>query len=162
MIHIIAAIDRNRAIGYQNRLLFRLPDDLKRFKALTTSHTVVMGRVTFESLPKGALPNRRNIVLSTHEGYQCNGAEVYASLEAALARCGQAEEVFIIGGATLYRHAMPLADVLHITHVDAVAPYADAWFPPIAPDEWQPQARLWHGADEKHACPFTFVDYVRR
>ncbi len=162
MIHIIAAIDRNRAIGYQNRLLFRLPDDLKRFKALTTSHTVVMGRVTFESLPKGALPNRRNIVLSTRKGYQCNGAEVYASLEAALARCDKAEEVFIIGGATLYAHAMALADVLHITHVDAVAPHADAWFPEIASDAWQAMAHESHGTDEKHACPFTFVDYVRR
>ena len=85
MIALIAAIDRRRAIGYQNKLLYWLPNDMKRFKTLTTGHTIVMGRRTFESLPKGALPNRRNIVLSTSPGLELPGAEVFRSLEEALA-----------------------------------------------------------------------------
>ena len=84
MISIIAAVDRKRGIGYQNRLLFWLPNDLKRFKALTTGNTIIMGRKTFESLPKGALPNRRNVVLSTQKDLICPGTEVFPSLEEAL------------------------------------------------------------------------------
>ena len=84
MISIIAAIDRNLGIGFQNKLLFWLPNDLKRFKALTTGNTIIMGRKTFESLPKGALPNRRNVVLSSNPAIQCPGAEVFPTLEAAL------------------------------------------------------------------------------
>ena len=84
---LIAAVDRRHAIGYQNRLLFWLPNDLKRFKALTTGHTILMGRKTFESLPKGALPNRRNVVLSSQAGLQLPGAEVFPNLEEALASC---------------------------------------------------------------------------
>ena len=84
MISIIAAVDRHMGIGYENKLLFWLPNDLKRFKALTTGNTIIMGRKTFESLPKGALPNRRNIVLSTRPDTQCPGAEVFPSLEEAL------------------------------------------------------------------------------
>ena len=90
MIAIIAAIDKNNALGFKNRLLFYLPDDLKRFKALTTGHTVVMGRKTFDSLPKGALPNRRNIVLSRSTRLELPGAEVYASLAEALQPCADA------------------------------------------------------------------------
>lgn len=162
MIHIIAAIDRRLAIGYQNKLLFHLPDDMKRFKALTTGHTVLMGRNTFASLPKGALPRRRNIVLSTHADTLCPGAELYGSLETALQHCSKEEEVFIIGGAAVYRQAMPLAHVLHITQVDATALQADAFFPAIADSEWMEQARETHSADERHACAFAFVTYVRR
>ncbi len=162
MIHIIAAIDRRLAIGYRNKLLFHLPDDMKRFKALTTGHTVLMGRNTFASLPKGALPLRRNIVLSTHADTLCPGAELYGSLETALQHCGKEEEVFIIGGAAVYRQAMPLARVLHITRVDATAPQADAFFPAIDDARWVEQARETHPADERHACGFAFVTYVRR
>lgn len=96
-IHLIAAVARNRAIGYRNRLLYWLPNDLKRFKTLTTGHTVIMGRHTFESLPKGALPHRRNIVLSrTQTAFP--GCDCYPSLEAALQSCAQNDEVYIIGG----------------------------------------------------------------
>ena len=98
MISIIAAVDRHMGIGYENKLLFWLPNDLKRFKALTTGNTIIMGRKTFESLPKGALPNRRNIVLSTRSDTQCPGAEVFPSLEEALKNCAQDEQVYIIGG----------------------------------------------------------------
>lgn len=108
MISIIAAVDRKRGIGYQNRLLFWLPNDLKRFKALTTGNTIIMGRKTFESLPKGALPNRRNVVLSTQKDLICPGTEVFPSLEEALSSCQPDEHVYIIGGASVYRQALPL------------------------------------------------------
>ena len=159
---LIAAIDRRRAIGYRNRLLFWLPDDLKRFKALTTGHTILMGRRTFESLPKGALPHRRNVVLSTQPGLSLPGAEVYPTLEAALASCRPDEQVYVIGGASLYRQALPLADGLCLTEIDAEAPQADAWFPPIDPTVWHEKSRDARPADEKHPCPFAFVDYERR
>lgn len=94
-ISIIAAVDRRMAIGFQNKLLFWLPNDLKRFKALTTGNTIIMGRKTFESLPKGALPNRRNVVLSTRPDTVCPGAEVFPSLEVALQSCKEDEHVYI-------------------------------------------------------------------
>ena len=161
-LSLIAAIDRNRAIGYENKLLFWLPNDLKRFKTLTTSHTILMGRKTFESLPKGALPQRRNVVLSTDKSLQLPGAEVFPTLEDALASCCPDEHVYIIGGASLYHHALPLADELCLTEIDAEAPHADAWFPPIDPALWQEKSRDARPADEKHPCPYAFVDYVRR
>ena len=122
MISIIAAVDRKRGIGYQNRLLFWLPNDLKRFKALTTGNTIIMGRKTFESLPKGALPNRRNVVLSTQKDLICPGTEVFPSLEEALSSCQPDEHVYIIGGASVYRQALPFADALCLTEVDARSP----------------------------------------
>ena len=162
MISIIAAVDRRMAIGYQNKLLFWLPNDLKRFKSLTTGHTIIMGRKTFESLPKGALPNRRNIVLSSNADAVCPGAEVFTSLEDALKHCSDEEEVFIIGGESVYRQALPLADRLCLTEIDAEAPQADAYFPQVPPEVWQEKNREVHPADEKHPCPYAFVDYVRR
>lgn len=132
MISIIAAVDRHMAIGYENKLLFWLTNDLKRFKALTTGNTIIMGRKTFESLPKGALPNRRNIVLSTRPDTLCPGAEIFPSLEEALKHCKQDEQIYIIGGASVYRQALPLADALCLTEIDAEAPQADAYFPEVS------------------------------
>lgn len=117
-ISIIAAVDSRMAIGFQNKLLFWLPNDLKRFKALTTGNTIIMGRKTFESLPKGALPNRRNVVLSSNPAAECPGAEVFTSLEAALESCQAEEKVYIIGGASVYRQAISLADELCLTEVN--------------------------------------------
>ena len=154
MISIIAAVDRHMAIGYQNKLLFWLPNDLKRFKALTTGHTIIMGRKTFESLPKGALPNRRNIVLSSNAATSCPGEE-------ALSLSDTDEEVYIIGGESVYRQALPLADRLCLTEIDAEAPQADAYFPQVQPEIWHEKNRDVHPADEKHPCPYAFVDYVR-
>ena len=159
-ISIIVAIARNRAIGFENKLLYWLPNDLKRFKALTTGHTIIMGRKTFESLPKGALPNRRNIVL-TRQDIQFPGAERYASLEAALSRCQADEEVFIIGGASVYQEAFPLADTLYITHIEDTPEKADAFFPEIDPSIWKETGRENHSIDEKHLYPYSFVDYRR-
>lgn len=127
---IIVAIDRNGAIGRDGGLLFNIRADLRRFKALTTGHTVVMGRKTFESLPKGALPDRRNIVVSRTPGYQAPGAEVFGSLEEALAACAS-DETFVIGGAQLYEASLPLADTLLLTVVDACGENPDTFFPVI-------------------------------
>ena len=159
MISIIAAVARNRAIGYQNKLIYWLPDDLKRFKQLTTGHTIVMGRNTFLSLPKGALPNRRNIVLSTTQS-SFPGCDVYTSLEEALNHCRPDEDIYIIGGASVYAQAMPFADRLCLTEIDDTPAEADTFFPPY--DNWQEEKREDHPADDRHAYPFAFVDYVRR
>lgn len=157
-INIIAAVARNRAIGFQNKLLYWLPNDLKRFKALTTGHTIIMGRHTFESLPKGALPNRRNIVLST----TCKsfpGCDTYASLEDALAHCKPDEDIYIIGGAHVYNQAIDVADRLLLTEVDDVPAQADAFFPPY--DSWTVERSEKHSKDEKHHYNYVFADYVR-
>ena len=161
-ISIIAAVDRRMAIGFQNKLLFWLPNDLKRFKALTTGNTIIMGRKTFESLPKGALPNRRNVVLSTRPDTVCPGAEVFPSLEVALQSCKEDEHVYIIGGASVYQQALPLADELCLTEIKDVAPEADAFFPEVSPAQWHEKSREAHPVDEKHLCPYAFVDYVKQ
>ncbi|MGM9679751.1 MAG: dihydrofolate reductase [Bacteroidaceae bacterium] len=161
MISIIAAVARNMAIGRGNELIYWLPNDLRRFKALTTGHTIIMGRRTFQSLPKGALPNRRNIVL-TRSGKEFPGAETYSSLREALDSCLPSEEVFVIGGATVYAEALPLADRLCLTEVDDEPEGADAFFPQVSSDLWKVSSREEHGKDEKHDYTYTFTDYIRR
>ena len=161
MISIIAAVARNMAIGRGNKLIYWLPNDLRRFKALTTGHTIIMGRRTFQSLPKGALPNRRNIVL-TRSGKEFPGAETYSSLREALDSCLSSEEVFVIGGATVYAEALPLADRLCLTEVDDEPEGADAFFPQVSSDLWKVSSREEHGKDEKHDYTYTFTDYIRR
>lgn len=158
---IIVAINKNRGIGFENKLLYWLPNDLKRFKALTTGNTIIMGRKTFESLPKGALPNRRNIVLTRGE-QEFAGAETFHSLDEALQHCGAGEEVFIIGGASLYNEAMAYADKLCITEVDDDKEPADAFFPEIDTAVWKEKSRECHPADEKHLYSYSFVDYERK
>lgn len=163
MISIIAAVAKNRAIGFQNKLIYWLPNDLKRFKALTTGHTIVMGRKTFDSLPKGALPNRRNVVLTRSlkaEGGEETGPFFYPSLEAALASCKEDEEVFVIGGASVYEQAMTVADRLLLTEVDDVPEKADAFFPDYS-EGWRETKREAHPKDERHAFEYAFVDYER-
>ena len=161
LINIIAAVAKNMAIGNENKLLYWLPNDLKRFKALTTGHTIVMGRKTFESLPKGALPNRRNVVLSRSID-ALPGAEVFADLDSALSTCSADEEVYIIGGASVYRQAMPLADRLCLTEIDDIADSADAFFPEINGEEWHEAWNESHDIDEKHTYKYRFVDYIRK
>lgn len=159
-INIIAAVSKNMAIGNENKLLYWLPNDLKRFKSLTTGHTIIMGRNTFDSLPKGALPNRRNVVLSRTVS-ELPGAEVFADLQSALASCSETEDIYIIGGESVYRQAMPIAHRLCLTEIDAVASQADAFFPPVDPSEWKETFRDCHEKDEKHDYNYSFVDYVR-
>ena len=160
MLNLICALAENNAIGFENRLLYRLSSDLRHFKELTSGHTVIMGRKTFDSLPKGALPNRRNIVLSRQD-IEFAGAERYPSLEQALAQCRDEEEVFIIGGASVYREALPLAHKLNITYIEDTPAEADAFFPEISGDVWKETGRECHSTDEKHLYPYRFVDYIR-
>lgn len=158
---LIAAVARNGAIGNKNQLLYWLPNDLKRFKALTTGHTIIMGRKTFESLPKGALPNRRNLVLTRNAAFAAPSIEVFPSLETALAVCAPDEEVFVIGGASVYAEALPLADRLCLTLVEDTPAEADAFFPSVNEAEWQVVADEPHAPDDRHAYPYRFVDYAR-
>jgi dihydrofolate reductase len=158
MLSIIAAVAKDRAIGFENKLIYWLPNDLKRFKALTTGHTIVMGRNTFLSLPKGALPNRRNIVLSRSQK-EFPGCETYSSLKEALQHCAPDEEIYIIGGASVYKQALPIADRLCLTEIDDTPEQADTFFPPY--DEWQEVSREEHEKDERHSFRYAFVDYVR-
>ena len=160
-INIIAAVSKNMAIGNENKLLYWLPNDLKRFKALTTGHTILMGRKTFESLPKGALPNRRNVVLSRSLN-ALPGAEVFSDLDSALSTCSADEEVYIIGGASIYLQAMPMADRLCLTEIDDITANADAFFPEVSHEQWQEVWSESHGIDEKHGYRYRFVDYVRK
>jgi dihydrofolate reductase len=158
MINVVAAVAKNRAIGYKNKLIYWLPNDLKRFKALTTGHTIIMGRNTFLSLPKGALPNRRNIVLSrTQKDFP--GCDTYASLKEALAHCTPEENIFIIGGASVYKQALPIADRLCLTEIDDTPEEADTFFPDYS--DWHEVWRENHDTDERHEQRYAFVDYER-
>ena len=158
---LIAAIAENNAIGHCNKLIYWLPNDLKRFKELTTGHTIIMGSNTFRSLPKGALPHRRNIVLSRKES-NFPGAEHFTSLEEALANCTDEDIVYIIGGEQLYKHAMPIADILCLTEVEDTPEEADAFFPQFDKREWEVVEQMGFGTDEKHAHNYKFVTYIRR
>ena len=158
MINIIAAVAQNRAIGYKNKLLYWLPNDLKRFKHLTTGHTIIMGRKTFESLPKGALPNRRNVVVSrTHSSFE--GCDCYSSLDEALASCTKDEDIYIIGGASIYEQAINRAERLCLTEVADTPEEADCFFPDYS--NWHETWREEHDTDEKHHQRYAFVDYER-
>ena len=158
MITIIAAVAKNRAIGFENKLLYWLPNDLKRFKALTTGHTIIMGRNTFESLPKGALPNRRNVVLS-RTTKELPGCDVFPTLEEAIQSCQPEEDVYIIGGARVYEQAIKFADRLCLTEIADTPREADAFFPDYS--DWKVETKEAHPKDEKHAFEYAFVDYAR-
>jgi dihydrofolate reductase len=160
-ISLIAVAGRNNEIGTGNRLLCRLPADLKRFKTITSGRTVVMGRKTFESLPKGPLPNRRNIVLSRNENFKTEGVEVYPSLDYALLKLINETEIFIIGGAQVYRQALPVADKLYLTRIHDFFPEADVFFPEIDFHTWRETQRETFPADEKNPYAFTFLEYER-
>ena len=178
MLSIIACISKvHRAIGYKNRLLYAIPSDMTRFRMLTTGHTIIMGRKTFESLPNGALPNRRNIVISkTRE--QITGCEVYTSLEEALAASKESvgskeaaasketvgskeasDECFIIGGASIYEQALPFADKLYLTVVEKEPAHADTFFPEINPAEWEVTEKEMRN---ENGLPFTFLTLYRK
>jgi dihydrofolate reductase len=159
-INLIAAIDQNGGIGKDNQLLCHLPADLKHFKQLTTGKTVIMGRKTFESLPGGALPKRRNIVISRQTNLTLANCEVFNSLFDAFAACESEDSVFVIGGENVYKQAIANADVLEITEIGARFD-ADAFFPAIEEGIWKRVQEENHPADERHPYPYTFVTYQR-
>ncbi len=136
VVSIIVAVTRNLAIGRGGGMPFHIPADLRHFKKVTMGKPIIMGRHTWESLPVGALPGRRNIVISRRENYHPEGAEVATSLEEALAMTADVPETMIIGGGEVYRQAMPLADRMYITEIDADVPDADTFFPEWDNDVW--------------------------
>ena len=159
---LVAALDRRNGIGRDNALPWHLPDDLKRFKALTLGKPVLMGRKTAESLGR-ALPKRRNLVLTRSGCVPFDGMEAVASLDEALALAARdgASGLCVIGGGEVYAMTLPRAARLHLTHVDTVVDDCDAFFPEVDPVQWRAIAREPHAADERHAFAFDFVDYAR-
>ena len=161
-ISIIAAVSDNYAIGKSNNLPWHLPADLKHFRQLTTGHAVVMGKRTFESLPNGPLPNRKNIVLTSVMSEGVNERYFEAdSLEDAFYLCEKEEHVFIMGGATVYKQSIDKVDSMYITWVHNNF-NADAFFPEINFDEWVEVSKEEHLPDEKNEYAFTFSYYERK
>lgn len=162
MISIIVAIaEKNNGIGYKNRLLWSLPNDMKHFKNITTGNTVIMGRNTYLSLPKGALPNRKNVVISDDPNDKFEGCYMASSIDEAISITKNDGEVFIMGGASIYKQFLPLADKLYITYVDD-EPVADTYFPEINKDIWEVVSREDHYKDEKHCVNYSFLVFERK
>ena len=159
IVSLIAALDRNCAIGRDGAMPWHLPDDLKRFKALTLGKPVLMGRKTALAIGR-PLPGRRNLVLTRSGVAPFAGQETVASLDAAIAAAGAAE-LMVIGGGEVYTLALPRATRLHLTQVDCVAADADAFFPDVDWSRWREVARTHHAADARHEWAFDFVDYAR-
>jgi dihydrofolate reductase len=161
MISIIVAIAENRGIGKNNDLLWHIAEDLKRFKRITSGHPVIMGKRTFESLPRRPLPNRRNIVITDIPGEQIDGCEMAYSIEGAVAKCNPAEENFIIGGASVYRQFLPIADRLYLTMVHKSFD-ADVFFPDIDFSLWSLISREDFPADELNDFSYSNEIYDRK
>jgi dihydrofolate reductase len=159
----VVAFDHRRAIGVDNRLPWHLPDDLRRFKALTLGKPMLMGRLTAESLGR-ALPGRENLVLTRSGRVPFEGMRAVASVDAALQAVREAggDDLVVIGGGGVFAETLPLATHLHLTLVDTVLPRADAYFPLFDAAEWVEVARAHHPSDERHVHAFDFVDLVRR
>ena len=161
ILSIIVAVGENNEIGYKNGLLWHLPADLKRFRELTTGHTVVMGRKTFESLPNGPLPNRKNVVISRNQQFTHPDCLVFSSLDEALVKLSGEKEVYVIGGNQIYCQVLPCATRLYLTRVHATFPEADTFFPEIDRTKWIKRSEEAHPSDEKNKYAFTFYEYIR-
>jgi dihydrofolate reductase len=159
-ISLIAALDRNRAIGRAGAMPWHLPDDLKRFKALTLGKPVLMGRKTALAIGR-PLPGRPNLVLTRADTAPFAGQSVVHSLDEAVAHAGDSD-LCVIGGGEVYALALPCATRLHLTEIDTAASGADTFFPAFDPRDWREVARVHHPADAKHPFAFDFVDYERR
>ena len=160
MITLIAAAAENNALGKDNDLLWHLPEDFKRFKQITSGHYIIMGRKTFESFPK-PLPNRTHIIITRQKEYLADGCLVVHSLEEALEISPQNEEVFIIGGAQIYKQALPFADKIDLTRVH-IELDADAFFPEFNTSKWNLVFSEKHFKDEKHQFDYTFETYIKK
>lgn len=159
ILSIIVAAAENNVIGRDNGLVWRLSADLKRFKALTTGHTILMGRKTYESVGK-ALPNRRNIVISRNPDYKAVGCEVVRGVEEALELTKGEDEVFVTGGGTIYKELWDKADRLYLTVVHQECE-GDTVIPSVDPEKWREVSREEHQADEKNEFDYTFINYER-
>lgn len=158
-ISIIVAIAENFAIGKNNELLFHLPNDLKRFKQITTGHPVIMGRNTLLSLPKWPLPRRRNIVITDNSEDQFPGCETVFSVQQAVELVSNEAEVFVIGGGSIYRQFYPLAGRLYLTVVHCAFD-ADTWFPEIDYAQWKVENREDH-FDETNGFAYSYINLIK-
>lgn len=161
MISIIVAVSEDLGIGIKNELLWHLPEDLRRFKKLTFGNTVIMGKKTWESLPKRPLTGRKNIVLTDVPGEYIDGSITAYSIKDALSKCEKGEEIFIIGGGSIYRQFMNIADRLYITHVHRKAS-ADIYFPEIDPKVWKVKEKEEFKPENNEGIPYTYIIYERR
>lgn len=159
MIIQIAAAAQNNALGKDNQLVWHLPDDFKRFKQLTTGHYIILGRKTFESFPK-PLPNRTHVIITRNKNYTAEGCIIVNSIEEALKSVPQNQDVFIIGGAEIYKQSIHLSDKIELTRVHTTCD-ADAFFPEINPQEWLLEFEEFHPKDEKHQFDFTFQTFIK-
>ncbi|MBP1224358.1 dihydrofolate reductase [Flavobacterium sp. 1355] len=160
MIIMIAAVAENNALGKNNELVWHLPNDFKRFKALTTNHYIIMGRKTFESFPK-PLPNRTHVIITRQKDYNPEGCIVVDSIEKAIAVCPENEDSYVIGGGEIYNLALPYADIIEITKVHHTFE-ADAFFPKISKSEWLLVEAETNIKDEKHLYDYTYETYIRK
>lgn len=160
--NIIVAIAPDLAIGRQGQLLFNVREDLRRFKSLTMGHPIIMGRKTFQSLPKGALPGRRNIVVTRDKDFHAPGVETAASLNDAYRLCDGDDQLFVIGGASIYAQAIGDADRLMLTRFDRTLPDADCFFPSFDTAHWHIDAATDWTADEATGVNYRFEDLSRR
>jgi len=161
MISIIVAVSEDGGIGKDNELLWHISEDLKRFKRLTNGHTIIMGKKTWESLPRKPLPGRKNIVLTDIPGEHFDSSLTAYSIEEALGKCEKDEEIFVIGGGSVYRQFMPFADRLYITHVHKKAE-ADIYFPEIDPVIWQVVEKEEFKESDNQSIPYTYIIYGRK
>ncbi|NDV80468.1 dihydrofolate reductase [Bacteroides sp. 51] len=159
-ISIIVAAAENNVIGGNNQLLWRLPNDMKWFKANTTGNTVIMGRKTYDSMGR-ALPNRRNIIISRNPDLKLEGCEVVGSLDEALQLVSGENEVFIIGGGEIYKQTWNKANRLYLTRVHTHKE-GDTTIPEIRPDHWAEESREDHPTDEKHPYAYSFIIYNKK
>ncbi len=157
---LIAAVAENNALGKNNDLLWHLPDDFKRFKALTSGHYIIMGRKTFESFPK-PLPNRTHVIITRQKNYEFKDCIVVPNLEKAFEVCQNEAVVFIIGGGEIYKQALPFCDKMELTRVHASFE-ADTYFPEFTLDEWKLDSEEFHSKDEKHDFAFSYLTYSRK
>jgi dihydrofolate reductase len=161
MISIIVAVSDDYGIGKDNDLLWHIPEDMRRFRKLTMGKTIIMGKRTWESLPKKPLPGRNNIVITDIPG-ECIDCSVTAySIEDALSKCRSEEEVFVIGGGSVYRQFMPIADRLYITHVHKKAP-ADIYFPKIDKRRWRIIEKEEYISEDDKKIPYSYVIYEKK
>jgi dihydrofolate reductase len=158
-ISFVVAYDRTRAIGKDNRLPWRLPDDMKRVRDVTMGKPLIMGRRTWDSIGR-ALPGRTSIVLTHDEGFRCDGCVVARSADEAVALAGDVPEIIVFGGAHVFRTFLPRADQIYLTEVDADVG-GDTHFPPLDPAEWDMVSREDHPADDRHPYDFSFIVLVR-
>lgn len=159
-VSLVVAMAHNRVIGRDNALPWRLPEDLAYFKRVTMGHPIVMGRRTYESIGR-PLPGRLNIVVSRNKDFPAPGCRVVGSIEEAWRAAGDADEVSVIGGTSIFDAALQRADVIHLTEVDAVVE-GDTWFPAFDRREWEEHEVLRHGADARHEHPFRIVRLERK